>query len=97
MTEIFWVEDYMSGEVMEHRYYSTREEAATQRNELGYGLVRSFELQDGGVIPKRDDSEMYSKDNRADLSDTRCHAQPSAKSSDLVAFRATPGEKIDIS
>ncbi len=50
MTEIFWVEDYMSGEVMEHRYYPTREEAATRRNELGYGLVKSFELQDGGTF-----------------------------------------------
>ena len=50
MTEIFWIEDYMSGEIMEHRYYQTREEAATRRNELGYGLVKSFELQDGGTF-----------------------------------------------
>ena len=71
MTEIFWVEDFMSGNVMENKYYSTRAEAVTRRNEMGYGLVKSLKLQDGGVIPKRDSSE-------------------------LVAFRATSGEKVEI-
>lgn len=50
MTEIFWVEDFMSGEVMDHRYYQTREEAVARSNEMGYGLVKSFELQDGGTF-----------------------------------------------
>ena len=44
MTEIFWVEDYLSGNVLENKYYSTRAEAATRRNELGYGLVKSLEI-----------------------------------------------------
>ena len=72
MTEIFWVEDFMSGNVLENKYYSTRAEAAARRNELGYGIVKSLKLQDGGVVPKRDSSE-------------------------LVVFRAAPGEKIEIS
>ena len=50
MTEIFWIEDFLSGEVIENKYYSTRKEAATRRNEMGYGLVKAFDLQDGGVI-----------------------------------------------
>lgn len=50
MTEIFWVEDLMSGEVMEHRYYQTREAAATRRNEMGYGFVKSMVLQEGGAF-----------------------------------------------
>lgn len=51
MTRIFWVEDFMSGEVMENKYYSTREEATTRRNELGYGLVKSWK--------RRDDKSFY--------------------------------------
>jgi hypothetical protein len=58
MIEIWYVEDYMSGQVMENKYYSTHAEATTRRNELGYGLVKSLELQDGGVIPRRDGSEL---------------------------------------
>jgi len=54
MTEIFWVEDFLSGEVIDDKYYSTREEAAARRNEMWYGIVKSFELQDGEMIPKRD-------------------------------------------
>ncbi len=50
MTEIFWIEDYLSGIVLENKYYSTHAEAATRRNELGYGLVRSLELQNGGAF-----------------------------------------------
>lgn len=71
MTEIFWVEDFLNGEVLENKYYSTREEAATRRNELGCGFVRAYPLADGGVIPDLDGS-------------------------DLVAFRASPGEKVEI-
>jgi len=58
MTEIFWVEDFLSGNVLENKYYSTRAEATIRRNEIGYGLVKSFELQDGGVIPKRKGSDL---------------------------------------
>ena len=50
MTEIFWIEDFMSGKVMEHQYYQTRAKAAARRNELGYGIVKSFEFQDGGTF-----------------------------------------------
>ncbi len=50
MTEIFWVEDFMSGEVLEHQYYQTRKLAATRRNELGFGIVKSFELQDDETL-----------------------------------------------
>ena len=72
MTEIFWVEDFLSGNVLENKYYSTRAEAVTRRDERGCGFVRSLELQNGGVIPKGDGSE-------------------------LVAFQAAPGEKVEIS
>ena len=40
MDRIWWVEDFLSGKVLENKYYSTREEAVTRRNELGYGLVK---------------------------------------------------------
>ena len=53
MTELFWIEDLMSGEVMEHRYYKTRAEATARRNEMGYGAVKSFEFQDGGTFEPR--------------------------------------------
>ncbi len=63
MTEIFWVEDLMSGEVMENKYYSTRAEAAARRNEMGYGFVKSFKLQDGGVVPNRKGSDLVAAKN----------------------------------
>lgn len=44
MIEMFWVEDFLSGKVLENKYYSTREEAAARRNELGYGIVKWVEL-----------------------------------------------------
>ena len=50
MTELFWVEDFMSGEVLDHQYYRTRKEAAARRNKLGFGVVKSFEFQDGGAF-----------------------------------------------
>jgi len=43
--KIFWVEDFLSREVIENKYYSTREEAAARRNELGYGLVKEWKSQ----------------------------------------------------
>ena len=49
MTEIFWIEDSLGGEVLENKYYSTRNEATARRNEMGYGIIKSFELQDGEV------------------------------------------------
>jgi len=48
MTEIFWIEDTLNGEVIDNKYYSTREEAVTFRNELGYGLVKMFPSLPGG-------------------------------------------------
>jgi len=50
MTEIFWVEDFLSGEVIDNKYYSTREEAVARRNDLWYGIVKSHKLQDGGIF-----------------------------------------------
>lgn len=50
MTKIWWVEDYLSGAVIDNRHYATKEEAVERRGELGYGVVKSFEMQDGGVV-----------------------------------------------
>ena len=44
MVEVWWVEDFLSGKVLENKYYSSKEEAVTRRNELGYGLVRYLDL-----------------------------------------------------
>lgn len=71
MIEIWFVEDYLSGKVLENKHYSNKAEAVKARNRLGYGLVKRYQLADGGVVPKRDGN-------------------------DLVAFRATPGEKVVI-
>lgn len=54
MTEIWFVEDFLNGGVIGHRYFSTEAEAVDFRNPLGYGLIKSLKLQDGGVVPKRD-------------------------------------------
>lgn len=43
--EIFWVEDFLSGEVIDNKYYSTREEASICRNAMGYGLVKEWKSQ----------------------------------------------------
>ena len=43
--KVFWVEDFLSGEVIDNKYYSIREEAAARRNELGYGIVKEFKSQ----------------------------------------------------
>ena len=71
MIEIWFVQDYLSGNVLENKHYSEKAEAVEARNRLGYGLVKSHRLQNGGVIPQRDGN-------------------------DLVAFRATPGERVKV-
>ena len=50
MIEIWFVEDYLSGKVLEDKHYSEKAEAVEARNRLGYGLVKSYQLRDGGVI-----------------------------------------------
>lgn len=47
MTKIWWVEDYLSGNVLENRHYTTQEEAVAARERLGYGMVKSFDLEPG--------------------------------------------------
>ena len=37
---IYWVEDFLSKDVIEQKFYSTKAEAVDRRNELGYGIVR---------------------------------------------------------
>ena len=54
MIEIWFVEDFMSGEVLTHRYLSTEVEAVESRNHLGYGIVLRYQFADGGVMPKHD-------------------------------------------
>lgn len=44
--KIFWVEDFLSGKVLENTYYSTHAEAAARRNELGYGIIKSWKTID---------------------------------------------------
>ncbi len=51
MTEIFWVEDLMNGNTLDNRYYSTKAEAVTRRNEIGYGVVKSHVVAKEGPIP----------------------------------------------
>jgi hypothetical protein len=36
---IYWIEDYLSGEVIEQKFYSEKSEAVDRRNALGYGFV----------------------------------------------------------
>lgn len=50
MTEIFWVEDFLNGEVIDNKYFSTKVEAMAFRIFLGYGLIKELELQDGGTF-----------------------------------------------
>lgn len=50
MTRIWWVEDYLSKKVIDNKHYTTHREAMIRRNELGYGLVKYFDFQDGGVV-----------------------------------------------
>ena len=44
MIEIWYVEDYLSKEVLENRYFSSHEEATCWRNKLEYGLVKRLEV-----------------------------------------------------
>lgn len=41
---IWWVEDYLSGEVFENKYYPTHEDAIDAREALGYGLIKGKEV-----------------------------------------------------
>ena len=43
---IWFVEDYLSGGVIDDKYFSTKEEAVTLRNLLGYGIVKSYQIID---------------------------------------------------
>lgn len=45
MIEIWWVEDYLSGKVLENKHYSDKAEAVKARNRLGYGLVKSYKIE----------------------------------------------------
>ena len=58
MTEIWWVEDFLSGNVLENKHYSEKAEAVKARNRLGYGLVKCHRLQNGGVIPQQDGNDL---------------------------------------
>ena len=51
MTRIWWVEDFLSGQVLENRHYFSQDEAVAARDRLGYGIVKHHDLQDGGVCP----------------------------------------------
>lgn len=51
MSKIWWVEDFLSGQVLENKHYATHEEALAARERLGFGLVKSHEIQDGGACP----------------------------------------------
>jgi len=45
MMEIWYVEDFMSKQVIGNRYYSDKEAAVKFRNRLGYGLVKSYSVE----------------------------------------------------
>ncbi len=52
MIEIWFVEDYLSGKVLEDKHYSEKAEAVDARNRLGYGLVKSYQLENGDAVPE---------------------------------------------
>ena len=54
MIEIWYIEDFLSGQVIDNLYFSTKRAAVNFRNRLGYGIVLGYQFQDGGVIPKHD-------------------------------------------
>jgi hypothetical protein len=58
MTELWFVEDFMSGNVLENKYYSTKAEAVAARERLCYGIIKSYRFQDGGRITMRDGSTL---------------------------------------
>lgn len=45
MNEIWYVEDYMSKLVLGNRYFSDKKSAVKYRNDLGYGLVKSYPVE----------------------------------------------------
>ena len=55
MGRIWWVEDFLSGQVIENKYYSEKAEAVARRNELGYGMVKSWEVKDEAEDRQDDD------------------------------------------
>lgn len=63
MTRMYWVEDFLSGAVLDNRHYQTREAAAARRNELGYGVVKWFDFQDGGSFTVEGGCPMGAKCN----------------------------------
>lgn len=50
MIRIWWVEDFLSGQVLENKYYSEKQEAVDRRNELGYGMVKCWETHPDGKL-----------------------------------------------
>jgi len=44
--KIWYVKDFLSGETIDNRYFSTKAEAVARRNELGYGIVSHFEMKE---------------------------------------------------
>lgn len=51
MTRIWWVEDFLSGAVLDNQHYITHKEAVDKRNELGFGIVKYADLQDRAGCP----------------------------------------------
>lgn len=46
--KMWFVRDWLSGETIDNRYYTTKDEAVARRNELGYGVVYSYEFLENG-------------------------------------------------
>lgn len=82
MTEIWYVEDYMSRQVIDHKYFATKAAAVEFRNRLGYGLVLSHEFQNGGTFKP---------------GCGKCPLGTLNGPCGTVSFRAVPGEKVEIS
>lgn len=39
---LWYVQDWLTKECLDGRYYTTKQEAVDRRNELGYGIVREL-------------------------------------------------------
>lgn len=50
LVKIWWVEDFLSGAVLENQHYATHDEALAARERLGFGIVKSADVK-GGVCP----------------------------------------------
>lgn len=50
MIRMYWVEDFMSGAVIDNRHYTEKQLAVDRRNEIGYGIVKRFDFQDGDEV-----------------------------------------------